>query len=534
MLDTERPIAIERAAFAALRIRLPASLSPAGLSKVEPGSAVVALIIVTTIFRVALAAAFGLGSDESYSVANSRFLDWSYVDYPPLHIWLTAAWIWLAHSDHPTIVRLPFIALFAGSTWLMYRLSALLFGARAGLWAALLLNLAPVYALPHSSWVLPDGPLTFFMLASAYAVAKLLFEPPKPSRAIPGWLLAGLLAGLAMLSKYHGAFLIAGTFVFLLTWPPGRRLLASPGPWLAAAIAIALFAPVIAWNVQHGAAGLLFQSDRVTTGVHPSLTQLAGNLAGQAAYLSPWLFAPLIVVWFRALRQGPRAPQSWYLALLASGPIVFFTAAAALLHSLPHWPMPGWLFVFPLLGAEAARWERERPKLVLAAAAAGAAIIAVAAAGIASDAANGWAARLMPASMARNDPTLDLLDWGEAAKAIEDRRLLAGNTKAIAGTRWFEAGKLNYVIGRQAPVLCLCANPQEFRFLHNTGEYAGRDVLVIGANGGLHSQGLARWFDRIEPLAPIALHRAGAAAMELSVFRGIGFRPQSPRPTGRR
>jgi len=378
--------------------------------------------------------------------------------------------------------------------------------------------------------VLPDGPLTFFMLASAYVVTKLLFEESTPSRAISGWLLAGLLAGLAMLSKYHGAFLIAGTFVFLLTWPPGRRLLASPGPWLAAAIAIALFAPVVVWNIQHGAAGFLFQSDRVTTGFHPSLARLAGNLAGQAAYLSPWLFVPLVVVWFRALRHGPRMPRSWYLALLASGPIVFFTAAAALSNSLPHWPMPGWLFVFPLLGAEAARWERKRPKLVLAAAAAGAAIVAVTAAGIASEAANGWAARLMPASMARNDPTLDLLDWSEAAKEINDRHLMDGNTKAIAGTRWFEAGKLNYAFGRQVPVLCLCANPQEFRFLHNSADYAGQDVLVIGANRGPHSQGLARWFDRIEPLAPIALHRAGATAMELSVFRGIGFRPGVTQP----
>jgi hypothetical protein len=530
----ERSVDVVQAGYAPARATLPIERWFAAWSKVAPAHAVVALIVAGALLRVVLAGAFGLGSDESYSVANSRFLDWSYVDYPPLHLWLTAAWVWLAHSDHPMIVRLPFIALFAGSTWLMYRLSARLFGARAGLWAALLLNLAPVYAVPHSSWVLPDGPLTFFMLASATVVAKLLFEPSKPSRAISGWLLAGLLAGLAMLSKYHGAFLIAGTFVFLLTWPPGRRLLASPGPWLAAAIAIALFAPVIAWNVQHGAAGLLFQSDRVTAGFHPSLSRLAANLMGQAAYLSPWLFIPLIVVWFRALRQGPRAPQSWYLALLASGPILFFTAASAVAHGLPHWPMPGWLFVFPLLGAEAARWERVRPKLVLAAVAAAAAILTVTAAGMASDAANGWAARLVPASMARNDPTLDLLDWNEAAIVIQERHLLAGNTKAVAGTRWFEAGKLNYALGRQVPVLCLCANPQQFRFLHNSTDYAGQDVLVIGASRGLRNEAVARWFGRVEPLAPIVLHRTGTAAMELSLFRGIGFRPEVAPPARRR
>jgi len=287
-------------------------------------------------------------------------------------------------------------------------------------------------------------------------------------------------------------------------------------------------------NVQHGAAGLLFQSDRVTAGFHPSLSRLAADLMGQAAYLSPWLFVPLIVVWFRALRQGPRVPQSWYLALLASGPILFFTAASAVAHGLPHWPMPGWLFVFPLLGAEAARWERVRPKLVLAAVAAAAAILTVTAAGMASDAANGWAARLVPASMARNDPTLDLLDWNEAAIVIQERHLLAGNTKAVAGTRWFEAGKLNYALGRQVPVLCLCANPQQFRFLHNSTDYAGQDVLVIGASRGLRNEAVARWFGRVEPLAPIVLHRTGTAAMELSLFRGIGFRPEVAPPARRR
>ena len=57
------------------------------------------------------------------------------------------------------MVRLPFVALFALSTLLVYRLGALAGSPAAGLWAAVALNLAPVFGITTGGWVLPDGPL---------------------------------------------------------------------------------------------------------------------------------------------------------------------------------------------------------------------------------------------------------------------------------------------------------------------------------------------------------------------------------------
>ena len=71
-------------------------------------------------------------------------------------------------------MRLPFILLFAGTTWMMYRLTARLFGERAGAIAALILNVSPVLSLSTGSWVLPDGPLMFWMLASALCLERVL------------------------------------------------------------------------------------------------------------------------------------------------------------------------------------------------------------------------------------------------------------------------------------------------------------------------------------------------------------------------
>jgi hypothetical protein len=119
-----------------------------GFLSIDSTRAVIILIVVATLIRIAIAGTVGLGTDESYTVGNARSFSWSFVEYPPLHVWLVGAWAWLWQSENPLVVRLPFIALFAGSTWVMFRLTALLFNARAGFWASLLLTIVPVFTIP--------------------------------------------------------------------------------------------------------------------------------------------------------------------------------------------------------------------------------------------------------------------------------------------------------------------------------------------------------------------------------------------------
>ena len=78
--------------------------------------------------------------------ATRATLALGYFDHPPLHVWMAWAAVRLFGSEAPIVVRLPFILLFAGSTWLMYDLTARLFGERAGVWAAAL-DLAPMFTL---------------------------------------------------------------------------------------------------------------------------------------------------------------------------------------------------------------------------------------------------------------------------------------------------------------------------------------------------------------------------------------------------
>jgi 4-amino-4-deoxy-L-arabinose transferase-like glycosyltransferase len=272
---------------------------------------VAALILATAVLRIALAWAAGLGVDESYMVAAGRELAWGYFDHPPLAWWLSAGIAKLTGSEAAIVVRLPFIALFAASTWLMFTWTREMFGPRAGLWAAVALNMAPVLGVTTGGWVLPDGPLDAALLGFGLCLQRSL-----QNGLWRWWLGAGLCAGLALLSKYIAVLTLAGAVVVVLTI--GRHWLSRPQPWVAALLAAALFTPVIAWNATHGWASLVFQGARA--GVRKlDLAAPFATLAGEALFLLPWLWLPLAVLWARALLRGPKDPAPWLLAGLGFG-----------------------------------------------------------------------------------------------------------------------------------------------------------------------------------------------------------------------
>src|ERR1700720_315208 len=89
-----------------------------------PAGGVAALIFATFLARLLFASALGLGVDESYMVAAGRKLQLSYFDHPPVAWWLAWGIAHLTGNESAVVVRLPFIALFGLTTWLMYRVTS--------------------------------------------------------------------------------------------------------------------------------------------------------------------------------------------------------------------------------------------------------------------------------------------------------------------------------------------------------------------------------------------------------------------------
>jgi 4-amino-4-deoxy-L-arabinose transferase-like glycosyltransferase len=493
----------------------------------DPVRAVVTVILVGSLLRLAVGAMLGLSVDESYTTAIARQLSLSYFDHPPLHVWLVGGWAKFVGNEAPWLVRTPFVLLFAGSSWLLFRLSGAAFGDRPAFWTVLAFNLAPLFAVGFASWVLPDGPLMFCSLVMIWSVNRALLTTASEQGALRWWLMAGVSAGLALLSKYLAVFPALGVALFLLT-SRHRRVLATPGPWIALVVAIVLFTPVIMWNAQHGWVSIAFQGARAIP-TSFSAERFSLDLAGQFAYLSPVIAVGLVFALGGVVRRGPRDEAGWLFGCLAVGPIAFFSLAALWTTVLPHWSAIGWLFAFPLLGRTIGELEQARPRLFAVSIHMTAGFLALILALGVSQATTGWLDRFVRTFPA-NDPMVDVLDWRELKGALASRRLLQSGL-VLATVSYIDAGKVDYALGGTVPVLCLTAAAHHYAFLHNVDTFRGRDVIIV-ANGRRSDwrQLVEPYFQRVEPLPDLSLTRASEPVLTLKIARGIALRsPMEPK-----
>jgi len=493
-----------------------------------PPGGLALLIVSTLLLRLVFAASLGLGVDESYMVAAGRSLRLSYFDHPPLAWWMAWGAAHLLGTDAAWAVRLPFELTFAATTLLMYRLTSRLFGPCAGLWAAALLNAAPVLGVTTAAWVLPDGPLDAALLGAALCLVHAVAgdrgrgaTAARPGEGAWGWWLgAGLCVGLALLSKYSAVLTLGGAAVFLLTARAGRVWLSRPQPYVAGAVALALFAPVLIWNAEHGWASLLFQGGRAAAGRLHLFGPLS-TLAGEALFLLPWIWLPLVVCAGLAARRGRRDPRTWLLLCLAVPPILLFAIVSLWSHVLFHWAAPGYLMLFPLLGDRVGRHRRDsRPvRLWLAA---NAVLVSVAVLLVASEVRFNWLPDVIEDFALGADPDIEAVDWTSVVDDLTARGLLSRPGLVVAATRWSDAGKADYALEGRVPVICLSADPREYGLTIQVRDIVGHDVLVLAPRTSpvqLDAQ-IGLMFDYLETLPPLVLRHAGRPALVIPLALG--------------
>jgi 4-amino-4-deoxy-L-arabinose transferase-like glycosyltransferase len=188
---------------------------------------------------------YGWHCDELYFLAAAKHPALGYVDFPPLIAWLG----WLLHA-------------LAGNALIAFRL----FGIGVAIVVAVLVSLiarelgggrvaqaGAALIAATSPIVLGAGSIyhtTYLDLAATLAllyVAMLAIGRPAPRL----WPLVGLAAGIGLEAKYTIFAVILGLFAGLLV-TSARRLLATPGPWVAAAIAFLCLLPNLVWQAQKG------------------------------------------------------------------------------------------------------------------------------------------------------------------------------------------------------------------------------------------------------------------------------------------
>jgi 4-amino-4-deoxy-L-arabinose transferase-like glycosyltransferase len=424
------------------------------------------LIAGTLAVRLAAGAMAPLTVDEAYYRLWSMRPAFGYFDHPPMIAWQ----VWLGRNivgDAPLGVRLIpclSVALTTLATFDLARLAGL--GERVALRSAVWLNATVLIGI-GGLMAVPDSPATLFWTATLWAAFKA-------KRAPAWWLAAGLLAGLACLSKYSALFLAPGILVWLARSPEGRRTLATPWPWLAALIAAAVFAPNVLWNADHHWLTFVKQFGRVrATRLAPQ--HLPAFLLTQFALLNP-----LIAVFLtRAVRLRQASPL-----LIISAPFVLYL----LVHSLHdqvqgQWPAPLY------------------PSLVIAAAAAAEGARARLAAPILGFAVSGAALAFICAPLDGRlpirDPAAFARGWPGFASDLETARQETG-AAWIGTTTYGLAAQLADAPKIRAPVVEV-REPERYTFQAPTANFA-RPGLILDQPRFINEEALRACFATLRRL----------------------------------
>jgi Dolichyl-phosphate-mannose-protein mannosyltransferase len=222
--------------------------APVSRAAVEPrfGTCLLILAALTAIRLGGLwVSTVDLYFDESQYWAWSRDLAFGYFSKPPLLAWIIAA-AEHACGSAEACLRSPAPLLYFATCALAFQIGKLLYDARTGFWAALLM--ATGTGLAFSARIITtDVPLLLFWTLALLAFLKLREED-----SIIWSLVLGLALGLGLLAKYAMIYFVLSIAAAALVDSKSRALLPRPTLWLALAIGALLIAPNLYWNVQHG------------------------------------------------------------------------------------------------------------------------------------------------------------------------------------------------------------------------------------------------------------------------------------------
>ncbi|RZM81881.1 ArnT family glycosyltransferase [Leptolyngbya iicbica] len=462
--------------------------------------------------------------DEAYYWLWGQHLDWSYFDHPPFHAWVQGIFA-AAFGRSPFVLRLPnFITtgLLLGLYWVICQR---LYGRQGGnaFWlTGLLLLSSPLFFLFlamawHDHW------LIWFGTAASYCLIRFLNRDRPHSYA---WLYAaGLLIGLAGLSKYVALFLGVGFLVAIATHPRWRSLFTNGHLYGAITLALLVMTPVFWWNSQHDWASFQFYLGRsVQT---PSSTI---NWFGPIGFalLSALLFGPLHswLTW----RCPQRGFTSAFGATYQRVALIIFATSSLLLAALSliapvlyYWNILAYPLLFPLLAgqflsSQRSHQVRDRHLLntTLGLGTVVATLLVV-------------HFTFMPISAliadTGDDDTRMVYGWQLTAEWLKREAAPFAEPPLLLTTDYRSASALAYLLN-DPTVLAISGRIDQFDFWYDAAQLDGRAGLLLGDDWHPICPTHLAMFDETTPPKTFAAQQWGTFIKQYTLVGGDGFRAQ--------
>lgn len=484
-----------------------------------------ALLILSVGLIIRLIASWQIppGFDEAYYGVYAQNPTWGYFDHPPMVAFTAGSGLWLTGAYTYLTLRLGALLLFLLSSIVLYESILLLFNQRAARIGLILFHTIPYFFIGMGAFVIPDNALGFFWLLFLYSLIRL-----RQSSDERWFLLSGTALGLALLSKYHAVFLLAGLGILLLFYNDWRNYWRSPWLYFAAVLSVLLFLPNILWNAENGWISYLYQfSKGGSNGLRISLDKFFQGIGVQAGYLLPWYFILLLMAGYRPLRL--KQNDLYFLLPFIWLPILVFTLIGATRTILPHWPMPGYLGAIILLAGWMAQWKEKKAGNYLKFSAVFMVSLLVFVL---------LQSEFGVVNMERKkDPTLNGFAWDKLADHLEKEGYLNEPNLFLFTHKWFLAGELDFALQGQWEVTVLNRyHPQGFAFWSHMDSLLGRDALFITSEFFPRNaaKSYKAYFEEIFPLEPFSVQRNGKSGKTFYLWYCTNMKKRFPWPYGNR
>lgn len=411
-------------------------------------------ILASLIFRTLLAWFMPLGTDEAYALAVGRSFSVSFFDHPPIGFWSPAIMEYLLNSNELSL-RLPNLIIGSLAQLIIFRIGTLIGGVKVGYYSVVVTVLSPLTYL-GGLLIIPDTFLYFGLLLAFLLLQKLIDNPEAPLYV---WVFGGCAFAMALASKYQAGLVVLSVLIWLLFSSEYRVWFSKFSFWLAVSVAFLGLLPMLFWNMENEWASLQFHSSRAGSGIN--LNNFATMLVAQGFYLYP------VFLWYGVksfFQKGFWLDNKSRLLLIgALTPIVFFNVIYSFSSaSLPHWTMPGWLLLIPLISVFISQLD---PKVFKAVILVPSMIIHALVLLFVIHLQTGLLTSNLEESPAW-DNTVPLIPSSSLTKEFEEFKVSLGG-KVIVAENWMEAGRLAHLFGPSFSIYVIGEKKNHFRYLQS-------------------------------------------------------------------
>jgi hypothetical protein len=254
---------------------------------------IIGLAAVKVTIHLLTGTTYGYFSDELYTIAMSRHLAFGYLDLPPL----VPALVALTRAVlGDSLFALHIVPAFAGAGTLVF---VCLISREMGgkLFAIGLSGLAFIVVplwLTMDSFFCYDSIDQLVLASFLYVLVRFLKSGKKKS-----WILLGVLAGVACMTKPTILFMAPG-FILALLFSKHRKHLLTPWPWIAIGLFVLVVSPYLIWQHVNGWPTAEYWLKYQSNAYHYNLWEFLINII---LTMNPLLFPLILAGAYRIFRR---------------------------------------------------------------------------------------------------------------------------------------------------------------------------------------------------------------------------------------